>query len=349
MRLKENKGITLVALIITIIILLILAAVTIMSITGDGIISKSRQAKTDYEKGKEQEEVLLSEYLSKMDEIASGEKAITWTENGNGTYTSSDGRTVQRGDTFTNEDVLKLTGGIQSAYTGTWTILGIKNEKLKLVSTSEVVNCELGGHDLKAIQGLPNGTEYDRSIWSYKNAVNTLDTAAKEATGISSARSIKIEDIYEILGEENIDKGEEYGKIYNYYYDTTKSKVCYKYQIGTDENRNITWSTGRDVGETSQTFINSEGETIIVDSEGDQVTLTYTYIEYSLTNEQKNKIGNLVTGSYWLASPYVYCGSSCAGFHVRAVYEGDISYGPLFYSDGRDLGMRLSVRTIVYI
>ena len=53
---KTSKGITLVALIITIIILLILATVTIMSITGDGIISKSRQAKVDYERGKQEEE-----------------------------------------------------------------------------------------------------------------------------------------------------------------------------------------------------------------------------------------------------------------------------------------------------
>ena len=30
-----------------------------------------------------------------------------------------------------------------------------------------------------AIQGLPNGTEYDRSIWSYKNVVNTLNIVAK--------------------------------------------------------------------------------------------------------------------------------------------------------------------------
>ena len=70
---KKNSGITLVALIITIIILLILAVVTIMSVTGDGIISKSRQAKIEYEKGKQEEEGLLSGYLSKMDDISSSQ------------------------------------------------------------------------------------------------------------------------------------------------------------------------------------------------------------------------------------------------------------------------------------
>ena len=82
-KLKRNSGITLVALIITIIILLILAAVTIMSITGDGIISKSRQAKVDYEKSKQEEEGLLGGYLSKMDEISSsqGENSDNNSEN----------------------------------------------------------------------------------------------------------------------------------------------------------------------------------------------------------------------------------------------------------------------------
>ena len=74
-KLKRNRGITLVALIITIIILLILAAVTIISITGDGIISESRQAKEEYEKSKQEEEGLLGGYISKMDELSSGENS----------------------------------------------------------------------------------------------------------------------------------------------------------------------------------------------------------------------------------------------------------------------------------
>ena len=46
-----------------------------MSITGDGIIAKSRQAKVDYEKGKQEEEGLLSGYLSKMEEVSSEENS----------------------------------------------------------------------------------------------------------------------------------------------------------------------------------------------------------------------------------------------------------------------------------
>ena len=49
---KNNKGITLIALVITIIVLLILAGVTIAMLTGDnGILTKTNQAKTNTTKG----------------------------------------------------------------------------------------------------------------------------------------------------------------------------------------------------------------------------------------------------------------------------------------------------------
>ena len=59
---KERRGVTLIALVITIIVLLILAGVTIAMLTGDnGIISKAMQAKTKTEDSKETEEAGLKE------------------------------------------------------------------------------------------------------------------------------------------------------------------------------------------------------------------------------------------------------------------------------------------------
>ena len=60
--LNEQKGVTLIALVITIIVLLILTGVTIAMLTGDnGIISKAMQAKTKTEDSKETEEAGLKE------------------------------------------------------------------------------------------------------------------------------------------------------------------------------------------------------------------------------------------------------------------------------------------------
>ena len=58
---KNNNGITLIALVITIIVLLILAGVTIATLTGDnGILTRARDAKTSTEIGEEKEKVELS-------------------------------------------------------------------------------------------------------------------------------------------------------------------------------------------------------------------------------------------------------------------------------------------------
>lgn len=58
---KNNKGITLIALIVTIIVLLILAGVTIVTLTGDnGLITKANEAKTVTEEAKLKDEVQLA-------------------------------------------------------------------------------------------------------------------------------------------------------------------------------------------------------------------------------------------------------------------------------------------------
>ena len=57
---KENKGITLIALVITIIVLLILAGVTISTLAGDnGLITKANEAKVVTEKSALREEIEL--------------------------------------------------------------------------------------------------------------------------------------------------------------------------------------------------------------------------------------------------------------------------------------------------
>ena len=60
-KLKESKGITLIALVITIIALLILAGVTIATLTGDnGILKKAGDAKTQTEQAKEDENLKIA-------------------------------------------------------------------------------------------------------------------------------------------------------------------------------------------------------------------------------------------------------------------------------------------------
>ena len=83
-KLKSNKGITLIALVITIIILLILAGVSIAMLTGDnGILTQAQRAKNETEQAQVNEENILTDYeevinnstldTAKVGEVVTGE------------------------------------------------------------------------------------------------------------------------------------------------------------------------------------------------------------------------------------------------------------------------------------
>ena len=76
METKENlnKGITLVALVITIIILLILAGVAITALTQTGLFENAKQAKNAMENAQTKENATLEDYVNKIDGKISGDR-----------------------------------------------------------------------------------------------------------------------------------------------------------------------------------------------------------------------------------------------------------------------------------
>jgi hypothetical protein len=78
---KENKGITLVALIITIIVLLILAVVTINAVNEGSLFAHANNAATAYSQRAEEENSIISSYIGKIEKIGKGESDI-WTKRG---------------------------------------------------------------------------------------------------------------------------------------------------------------------------------------------------------------------------------------------------------------------------
>lgn len=73
-KLKMGKGITLIALVITIIVLLILAGVTISTLTGEnGILTKAQYAKMLTEEKEEEEEEELYNIEEQMNELTTGD------------------------------------------------------------------------------------------------------------------------------------------------------------------------------------------------------------------------------------------------------------------------------------
>ena len=88
-KLKTSKGITLIALVITIIVLLILAGVSIAMLTGEnGILSQAQRAKTETENAAANEAARLDEYNQIMDNWINGG---TTTGGGNGPSKDEEG------------------------------------------------------------------------------------------------------------------------------------------------------------------------------------------------------------------------------------------------------------------
>ena len=359
---KTQKGITLIALIITIIVLLILAVVTISAVNEGSIFAHANNAATRYSQEAERENALIHNLLGTLPGEGTQDNPpdepvveTSWTyDEGTKTYTKGDlSITADSNGYLSNADVLTALGIENSTgtYTGNWQVIGNSNGKLKLVSVSNVgPNVTLGYQDEVAntaktteeYNAMTDSEKMERSIASYQRAVQTLNEAAQTATGITSAESIDLQDIYDIIGEENVDKTAnqpDYGKIYNYYYDVAEGKVKSKYST----DGGTTWSPLFTTSCTSETFVNANGEKIVVDSEGDEVTLTYDSIAYALTADQKTAIGSLATGLYWLSTPCVSCNEMYAGFRVRRIGSGNLGADYLFVSS--DYGYSWSGRS----
>ena len=74
---ESKKGITLVALVVTIIILLILAGISISTLTGSGLFEKAKLAKERTEERQRQEEQFLADYENKIGEYINSNRDTT--------------------------------------------------------------------------------------------------------------------------------------------------------------------------------------------------------------------------------------------------------------------------------
>ena len=72
-KLKQAKGITLVALIVTIVILVILAGISILALTNQGIFAQAQNAKKLTEEKTAEENAILTNYLEQMNAIIGGQ------------------------------------------------------------------------------------------------------------------------------------------------------------------------------------------------------------------------------------------------------------------------------------
>ena len=73
---RDTRGITLTALIVTIIVLLILAGITISQLTGNGLFPKANQAKEKTEESNAREIIITKIYEYQLHELSSNKNPI---------------------------------------------------------------------------------------------------------------------------------------------------------------------------------------------------------------------------------------------------------------------------------
>ena len=171
-KLKE-KGITLIALVVTIIILLILAGVTLnMAMNGDGLFSRARNAAEKYKKAQEDEAKLISEIGKEMNseyvgEYVTGYNPTTKKDYGIGTNTSGTG-TLQN---FSTEEGMK------------WRIWDYDGTTLRLISEKPT----------EAKLQLTNVNGYNNGVWAINEICRECYNSNETGVEVRNLRRSDIE------------------------------------------------------------------------------------------------------------------------------------------------------------
>ena len=355
---KRKKGITLVALVVTIVVLLILAGVSINLVLGNnGIIAKAKEARDKSAQASQNDLIAMNELAQALEGSLSG--------NNGGSSSGEDEPTAKTlveaydagelkigdyvnykpmaGKSYTS--ITNENGWADQTYTvdtsTTWRVLGKENGQILLIS----------GSPIKKNMNASSTNDWDKDpylymkgAYSYVNCVSMLNNiCAIYSNSYGAARSITIEDVNKACGvkvegntvylesdvnKTNIDKMGVLGNTYTY-----KSSDY-----------------------TPESYINGKSKA----TAGQTVPATGYY--YDITSMTGTKIGNTTLGSllfdkttddgnyakaYWLASPGVVANSGIAFFGPGLVDVYAATGYDCFDSSGRWRAHRCGVRPII--
>lgn len=261
----------------------------------------------------------------------------------------------------TNDVVLEKLGINKDEWTGSydgnWQIMGEENGKVKLISTKSVGTGITLGYNQRHENAVGNAGSWERVIWSYENAIKTLNEEAISKTGIDTARSVNVDDINNLLGittEEQkaaLDSRGNYGDTYQYkFQDYT---IYSRYLDYGKENIEENWSSWKN---TYNTFLKTDTQIIDRDNglTDDIIEITMNYYEYDIEDYDYKGVSSIL-GDYWLASKKISGNipSSGVGFGLRTVYSNHVNSRSFWSSTTttpiESSGMNFGVRAIIYI
>ncbi len=323
--LGKEQGITLIALVITIIILLILAGISISALTNQGLFKNAKAAQNATEKAEAEQGQRLNEYEEELNKYLSNndkkeEKLIDKVNDGTikiGDYvkytpdTASTTEILQELNTYSGSNANTTSTLTQEKLN--WRVLDVKDGQVRLISE------------------LPTTSKITLSGYNgYNNAVKLLDdtcsTLYSNSKLASKVQNLKIEDITVYMKTQPTEDTTEY----------KPTNINYPKILEQEENQTVENSV------TNNKLRVSEQHDFVTTGKATSATSTLkkTYWSKSMiTNDFKDsKYYELIINNgsnyatYWMSSRCVNADSSIAVFNVRVVDSSNVDSSTLYYS-----------------
>ena len=358
---KKTKGITLIALVVTIVVLLILAGVSINMVLGEnGIVTKAKDARDKTEQAKQNDLASMDQFVKDMDDIlndngtSGGDDTPTETKTLVEAFNAGElkiGDYVEykptAGQTYTS--ATDENGWADQTYTvdttTTWRVLGLSDDGSQVLLTS--------GSPIKKDMNASSANDWDKDpylymkgAYAYVNCETMLNNiCAIYSTDLGTARSMTIEDINKACGVK-VENNTVYLAS-----DTSKTNIDGLKVLG----QTYTY-TASDY--TPASYIDGKKNA----TAGETVTGTAYWYDITSMKDKKVEGGDVTLGSllfdkitdddnyakaYWLASPGVCVGSSVAFFGPGGVDAYAGTGRNCFYSYGCWFAGRDAVRPVV--
>ena len=349
---KGNEGITLVALVVTIVVLLILAGISLNLVLGqNGIISRAQDARNQTAEGKTNTEKAVNALTDEMEAYVKENEGGSGNNGGNNGGTPADLSKYNIGD-----EVAYTYDVVSGGYSLTAAKSGRSSDQTVVQSSTtlkwKIINKDESKGTIDIVSAEPtSNTVYFRGALGYNNGVYLINDICEKlysntAKGIK-ARSINLEDMEKHLTDAgftarnaytNSNSGKKYGETKTY----TSSKQypkLYASQIGagitsTSVTKPDIVKTIDPYKESSKGYTTPTAETS--DTAGDSgLTVTQTYYYIPINEANYGAAAAILANSnyFWVASRYVDTYSSNAYFGLRyASTYMRASY--MFYSDG---------------
>lgn len=341
-KIKKEHGITLVALVITIVVLLILAGISIQAITQNNLFEQAKKAKNATENSQKEENKTLSEYMDKMNEyipetlaskVNSGEIAI-------GAYVNYKPEELNEKELQTLKDNLNKYSGVSNDENNTinpaikrddlkWRVLDIDETTggVRLISEKTTNSkIQLYGYD-----------GYNNAVKLIDDACSTLYNNTKFA---SKVQNLKIADVTRYMTTQPTEDKTEY----------KPKDIKIPNILKQEENQVVEGSTTHKIGVSEQTeFITGSAQSStstlknILWQQSINANTGFTnksYYELFIKKDEQYY-------SYWLSSRCIRARSDDANFYVRFVGSGDVFVDGLCTSGNYERGDYSSFRPVI--